>query len=376
MFIDLSLSNFRNYEFEKIKFGKGLNIFLGQNGQGKTNILEAIHIILTGESFRYCENENLIRIQNSDSPISPTILHAKLFSSDLEFQVAVEVSKSRKSHFLNKKKTSVNQIVEKFPAVLFSPESLSSIKEGADERRKLIDDLVVFLYPNKYSLIQEFRKALRTRNRLLKDYSNDLSDKREILRTLESLNPIYLNLAKNITVSRLEALSKINDDLQKTMQSISKNDVDIFVEYVVSDQKVNHQSDSEIEKILSERMIQLRNAELSSGSSLVGPHKHDIRFLYNQNDSRFFCSQGQQRALILSFKMAQIVYHRRVHKSDPILLLDDVLSELDHQKQMALINFVKEVDSQIFVTSTDLNISDLMMSSELNVFNVSNGRIS
>lgn len=376
MFVELNLTNFRNYQFERIEFGKGLNIFLGQNGQGKTNILEAIHIVLTGDSFRYCENENLIRIEQKSEQVFPTIIHSKLISADLEFQIAVEIGKSRKTHYLNKKKISVNQIVEKFPVVLFSPESLSSIKEGADQRRKLIDDLVIFLFPAKYGLLQDFRKALRSRNKLLKDYSSDQGSKSEILSTLDSLNPIYLKLAKDLTLARLDALDKIHSDLETTMRSITQSHVDVFVDYLVSDQQVNKKTDSEIEKILKDRMIQLKNAELSSGTSLVGPHKHDIKFLYNQNDSRFFCSQGQQRALILSFKMAQIVYHRRVHKSDPILLLDDVLSELDQQKQMALIQFVKEVDSQIFVTSTDLSIPELMMSSGLKVFNVSNGRIS
>lgn len=104
-------------------------------------------------------------------------------------------------------------------------------------------------------------------------------------------------------------------------------------------------------------MFELKDAEIAYGSSLVGPQKHDVTFLYNQNDSRFYCSQGQQRAMILSFKMAQIVYHRKAFGVYPILMLDDVLSELDLAKREKLILFLKDIDTQIFLTTTDLNVS-------------------
>ncbi|MBO9668387.1 MAG: DNA replication and repair protein RecF, partial [Bdellovibrio sp.] len=117
------------------------------------------------------------------------------------------------------------------------------------------------------------------------------------------------------------------------------------------------------------------DAELSSGTSLVGPHKHDIVFLYGGKDSRFFCSQGQQRAIILSFKMAQIVYHRKAHGTYPVLMLDDVLSELDKAKRDALITFLHEINTQIFVTTTDFTLPESFSLDQLSVVRIKDGQI-
>jgi DNA replication and repair protein RecF len=126
---------------------------------------------------------------------------------------------------------------------------------------------------------------------------------------------------------------------------------------------------------LHKRLLELRDAELASGASLVGPQKHDIFFLYGQKDSRFYCSQGQQRAIILSFKMAQIVYHRRVHGFYPALMLDDVLSELDEGKKTALINFLQEINTQIFITTTDLLLPGNFALENSAVMTVKNGAL-
>lgn len=125
--------------------------------------------------------------------------------------------------------------------------------------------------------------------------------------------------------------------------------------------------------MIQKRSLELRTAELQSGTSLIGPHKHDIKFLYGQNDSRFYCSQGQQRAIILSFKMAQIVYHRKAHGIYPVLMLDDVLSELDKTKRDALITFLHEIKTQIFVTTTDFELPTSFTLDQTQVFQVQNG---
>jgi DNA replication and repair protein RecF len=121
--------------------------------------------------------------------------------------------------------------------------------------------------------------------------------------------------------------------------------------------------------------LELRSAELFSGRTLVGPHRHDIRFLFGGKDSRFFCSQGQQRALILSFKMAQILYHYRTYQVYPILLLDDVLSELDAVKRMNLVKFLRDIPAQIFLTTADLSFPMDFGERGINIFRVENGTV-
>jgi DNA replication and repair protein RecF len=126
---------------------------------------------------------------------------------------------------------------------------------------------------------------------------------------------------------------------------------------------------------MHKRTLELRDSELNSGSSLVGPQRHDIRVLFAGKDSRFFCSQGQQRALILSFKMAQILYHHRSYEVYPFLLLDDVLSELDPVRRTNLVKFLRDIPAQIFLTTTDLSFSTDFGDRRINVFNIENGHV-
>jgi DNA replication and repair protein RecF len=370
----LRLKDFRNFSEVEVKFSNRLNIFIGDNGQGKSNLLEAIALLSLNESFRYADNENLIRFNQQAA-----FIEGQLDRNGLDYKVKMQILKSRKNLTWNEKKVTQNSIRNQFSCVVFSPESLSYIKEASDERRTLIDEALISIDPPSAVLVADFRKALKTRNRILKDYLDDQIDKRSTLSVLESLEPIYLNLAAQLSLKRIQLLGKLQKGIQEAMEFISKKPVDISVEYRISKenylQKASELSLQEINNALHQRLLQLRDAELSSGSSLVGPHKHEIVFLYDQKDSRFYCSQGQQRALILSFKMAQIVYYDRLHEAYPILLLDDVLSELDFVKRGALIEFLQSIKTQIFLTTTDLHLPEELSMDESSVFEVKEGRI-
>lgn len=367
----IQLKNFRNISDASVSFSSGINIFFGDNGQGKSNLLEALCVLTTGQSFRYGDNENLIFKGSNQA-----LLRAKASYGEFDFDLQTLIMKSKKNHFLNGKKASVAELSGRFPAVIFSPESLSSIKEGADQRRQLVDDLIVSFSMKNTDLIGNFRKALKTRNRILKNYLAGDTGKNETVSLLESLNPSFLRLAADLTFQRLNALRRIHSDFNNAMQYIiKKQNVDISVEYVISGKNAMTYSLLEIENALQKRVLELHDAELSSGASLVGPQKHDITFLYDQNDSRFYCSQGQQRALILSFKMAQIVYHRRIHETYPSLMLDDVLSELDSEKRESLIKFLSEIKTQIFMTTTDFTLPSSLKSEDCAVIKVRDGQI-
>ncbi len=374
-----SFHQFRNLDGVSAEFVPGLNIFIGQNGQGKTNFLEGLFLLTQGQSFRYGDNKSFIHSAASESS-----LRAEVVNNELQWTLQLQLLKSKKNHFLNSKKTTSSYMAEHFPVIIFSPESLSAIKEGDDQRRHLVDSLITTTHPEMTPVLSEYRKALRSRNRVLRNHLEGLAKENETRAVLDSLRPSFLLLATKLTQSRIEALKIIKPELNKAMRSISKTQhVDISVDYVISGQSAADFDEKMIYDSLSKRLDELYLAELASGLTLVGPHKHDIMFLYNQNDSRFFCSQGQQRALILSFKMAQIVYHRRVHKNEPVLMLDDVLSELDFEKRTALISFLKELRTQIFITTTDLGLPVEMQESktgmntlaEMAVFKIAEGRI-
>jgi DNA replication and repair protein RecF len=371
MFIEkIRIHNFRNFVESQANFSPRLNVFLGENGQGKTNLLEALYLNLQGDTFRYADNVNLIR-----DNIDFSLLQSNIRQKELTFELKTQIMKSRKHHFLNGKRVSTSDLKKEFSAVVFSPESLASIKEGADFRRTLIDDLLISFNKRNTDLISEYRKALKTRNRILKNYLDNHEDKLGTMRLIESINPSFLRLGTQLTIARITALQGLLKDFNSAMQYISNNEFPIGVEYVLSGQNALSFNAQDVFEALEKRTEELRDAELSGGSSLVGPHKHDILFLYGQKDSRFYCSQGQQRAIILSFKMAQIVYHRKAHDVYPILMLDDVLSELDQQKRDSLITFLHEINTQIFMTTTDLTLSKSFSLDEVAVLRINNGQI-
>ncbi len=371
MFVEnILIKDFRNIKSLQTSFSKNLNVFLGKNGQGKTNLLESIYLLVNGNSFRYSNNESFI---NYTSQIS--LIQSVFHQNNLKYNLKMTIQKKSKEFSVNEKKVSSAQIQKKFSVVLFSPESLNFIKESSEFRRVLLDEFLSSVDSKNVDIISDFKKALKNRNRLLKDFRDAKIPKPQFDPLFDSLTELYLAKAVDLVWQRLEALDKIKGDLNDNMQYISQTNVDIFVDYVASDESFLGFSREKIAEKLKKRAEELRTAEVSSGSSLVGPHKHEILFLYNQKDSRFFCSQGQQRAIILSFKMAQIVYHRRVHGTYPILLLDDVLSELDSEKRFRLVEFLEKLETQIFITSTEIDAVENLNKENVKIKYLDNGII-
>lgn len=367
----LKILNFRNLEDLQLNFSENLNIFVGLNGQGKTNLLESIYLLLEGESFRYSNNETFIKKQKDFSTVLCTVN-----SNDLEYKLKLHIAPHKKEFFINDKKTMISKSSLP-PVILFSPESLNIIKESAEHRRNLIDQVLVQTFKNGRTIIYDFKKALRSRNKLLKDISHEKIDFNEGKDVLESLNHKYLALASELTFMRLKALLEIKNDIQDALKNIHHpTEVAFDYKYIISEQNINVINAEVLLEMMKKRMQELASAELKSGTSLVGPHKHDIVFLYSGNDSRFFCSQGQQRSIILAFKMAQIVYHHRVHKQYPVLLLDDVLSELDLSKQESLVSTLNQITTQTFLTSADNSVLEKLSLDRSSVFMVKDGNIS
>jgi DNA replication and repair protein RecF len=371
LFKKLTLCNFRNIAGSEIEFSDRLNFLIGSNGQGKTNILEALHLFSHGDSFRYCDNSTLISNGQKES-----FLKLAVESNKLKYDLSLFLQSSKKKFLQNDKKVTAVELRKNFPSVLFSPESLSVVKEASDIRRNLIDDLLITVSPRNSELISEYRKAHKMRNKILKDFVNGTQDRVVTDGILNSLNPIFLRLACELTWERIKAINLISKDFNDAMRYISQdNSVEISVEYVVSSENLIESSFEKVLRVIQNRIENLKESELAAGVSLVGPHKHLITFLYNQNDSRFYCSQGQQRAIILAFKIAQIVYHRKVHDEYPALMLDDVLSELDSIKKDALISFLREINTQTFITTTDLHLPEIFQLGLTSVYKIESGNI-
>lgn len=370
----LGLKNFRNISEAFLRLSPRLNIFIGDNGQGKTNFIESIHLLIEGESFRYSDYSTLIQFGHESAFVKATLVN-----NELEYQILLKILGNKKETLVNDKKTTkIEQYLP--PVVLFSPESLSVIKESADERRKLLDSLIETSIAAGKSgsgkqLLLDFKKALRTRNKILKDISEEKISRDMGLQTLDSINQIYFGLAGQLTYLRIKCLTDIKPFVQEALVKIEAKNPNVTFDfsYVISDQKIVENSEEMLINLMKKRAQELLPAELSAGISLVGPQKHDVIFLYSGNDSRFYSSQGQQRSIILAFKMAQIVYHYRVNGFYPVLLLDDVLSELDQTKQSSLVLALNEIQTQTFLTSTDIEVLKKLNIDSSTVFKVQNG---
>lgn len=370
MIRQLRLYHFRNFEEARIDFIDGANVFVGYNGQGKSNILEAIYLLFTGESFRSAHPKHLVQHGFTESSIA-----AMVGDRDQTDKVLVKIQEGRKSLFLNDKKTTRRQLLERQPVTLFSPESLNAIKGPPDERRRLIDELSLFVHPAKEKTFSDFRRILRTRNQVLRDGKAEKRTRAETLRLLGALEESFLSLATEVTALRTSALSNLEDPINTAMHQISQGFPKIGFRYLISERDSLRLSHEEIHNLMRKRMAELQPAELATGASLVGPQKHDLIFLFGENDSRFYCSQGQQRSLILAFKLAQIVYHRRALGKTPILLLDDVLSELDGDKRKSFVELIKNMEAQIVITTTEFDLPQVFDSVRCVVKRVQGGRV-
>lgn len=370
---ELSLRHFRNYDHLSLKLHPGVNLFVGENGQGKTNLVEAVYFLLRGSSFRPGAQDVLLQ-RGALRPQAS--LRADIMRKTLSHRLAVQIIEKKKIVTLDNKPTTFAKVSSLYPTVLFSPESLASIKEGPEARRVLVDEFLVTQGEQKGKTVSEFRRSLQMRNRILKNGLNGLYSTEQTKEIISALDEIYLPLAAKLAHERVLALRTLLPFMQEAMRLIAPKDlVDISVDYVISDHSAVDWELYEILDSLRNRLKSLRNSELAGGQSLVGAHKHEIRFLSAGNDARYFSSQGQQRALILGFKMAQIMYHYQAFKIHPVLLLDDVLSELDATKGANLLKFLEGIRSQIFLTTTDISFPFDFSTSGLKVFRLSSGQV-
>jgi DNA replication and repair protein RecF len=373
-FSSLELKNYRNFADLKLNLDEGVQIFVGQNGQGKTNILESIYLCCRGVSFRATTTQSLV---NQNYPGQLAYVKSAIQKSGLEFQIRYQFNEGKRSLILNEKRATSQDLVERFPVILFSPESLAAIKDGPEQRRHLVDEALVSHDPRNMDLLIRFRKALATRNKILRDHKSERSTLLETREMLESLDQLYIPLAAQLTHQRIQAINSLQNDFKTALKFFFREqNVDSSVDYLVSDAGALKWELSEVNDALQKRVQEIQNAELSAGNSLVGPHKHDIKISFDNRDSRYYCSQGQQRALILSFKMAQIMYYSRIYNENPVLLLDDVMSELDQYRREHLLEFLKEIRTQIFLTTTDFSFSQNFNRGQVSVFEVQNGQVS
>lgn len=331
----LEIKNFRNYETLSIDFEEKNNIFFGDNAQGKTNILEALYLCGTTKSHKGSKDKEMIKLGQDEAHLRMIV---EKDGADKKIDMHLKKNKSKGAAIDGIPIRKSSEILGIVNMVFFSPEDLSIIKNGPEMRRKFIDMELCQLDRIYLSNLDNYNKTLKQRNNLLKQilFNNSLKD------TLDVWDEQLIRFGKQIIKRRekfIEELSEIVTDIHFRLSGETENLKMLYAPNV---------SDDEFEK----KIISNREKDLYIGSTSTGPHRDDIYFFIKDVDIRKFGSQGQQRTSALSLKLSEIELVKKKINDNPVLLLDDVLSELDRKRQNHLLNSI--VNTQTIITCTGL----------------------
>lgn len=353
----IDLQNFRNYEIENIGFDEKTNIFYGDNAQGKTNILEAVYLSGTAKSHKGCKDFELIQFEKDEAHIKSVIS-----KKGIDYRIDIHLRKNKsKGIAVNgipiKRASELYGIVN---IIFFSPEDLNIIKSGPTARRRFINMELCQLEKIYVNDLINYNKTLEQRNKLLKDlnYNPSLED------TLEIWDESLVKFGKNIINKRKIFIEELNEIVAGIHFKISGNKEKLIVKYEPSCEE------NDFERLIRENI----SRDKKSGMTGFGPHRDDMIFLINGTDIRKYGSQGQQRTAALSLKLAEIELVKRNTGDTPILLLDDVLSELDSNRQNYLLNSIHDIQTIISCTGLDEFINNRF---DINrIYRVKNGKVS
>ncbi len=331
----LELSDYRNYDTLSLKFDNGINILYGDNAQGKTNILEAMYLCSTTKSHRGSKDKEIIRLGTDESHIR-MMTGKDGISHKIDMHLKKNKPKGIAMDGIPIRKS--GELLGFIHIVFFSPEDLSIIKNGPGERRRFIDMELCQLDKVYLYNLSKYNKIITQRNNLLKqiNYSDSLRD------TLEVWDQQLVVCGREVIKARKKFIEQLNSIIFGIHKKLSGGREELVIQY-----EPNVTAD-----VFEDKLKKSRDRDIQSRMTSVGPHRDDIIFMIGDIDIRRFGSQGQQRTSALSLKLSEIELVRRVIKDEPILLLDDVLSELDRNRQTYLLDSIDNI--QTFVTCTGL----------------------
>lgn len=356
-----SLINFRNYERENIQFTPGINVLIGKNGQGKTNVLEGLYFLLTGKSYRVQRESEMVRW------------------GEKEFDLYGEFALSRhsirlESHFQEKRKAmlingvpcrKLSDYLGTVNVIFFSPDDLILVKGGPRERRIFLDLHIAQLLPHYIGHLNDYNKLLMQKNALLKSLLN----KKEKREQLALWNEQLLLYGEKIIRTRFAYLSQLSRNAGKIYQSLSAKTEEIDISYFSAGKLEVEQALENFSELLKAKAEE----EIEKQMILVGPQRDDLKITLNGRSARQYASQGQQRSIVLSLKLAQLEV-MQVEKSEyPLLLLDDVLSELDQLRREYLMYYIRQFRIQSIITVTSAEAEKDIEASSL--YEVNQGKI-
>lgn len=369
--------HFRNFSEVSLDFDDSLNIFIGDNAQGKTNIIESIYTLLRGSSYRTKDEYNLINWHEKQS-----YLLGEAEKEREHFQINILLQNIDKLDLLTKrikKIIKVNKkyqrrawLKEKFYPVIFTPEDLQIIKSTPSIRRKFLDEIIINLTPVYEQYLKDYNRVLYQRNVLLKTERN----KNSIDKHLSIWDKKIVELGTLIIRHRIKVLQLINKKVKDIHQLLTKNKETLKLKYNSNVLTSFTEDKQEIEVMFQEILENNKEKDYRLKMTTVGPHRDDYSIMSNSVNLGIYGSQGQQRTAVLALKIAELEMIKEKDQEYPPLLLDDVLSELDSYRKLFLIQLIKERPLQTFITSIDLHdLTQYDFVKHSKIFKVKNGMV-
>lgn len=348
----IKLNNFRNYQEQEINFEKNINIFYGENAQGKTNIIEAIFLCSLGKSFRAKKDSEMIKLNEKNS-----LIEIEYEKSDRDGKIKIELF-DKKNIFINGIKIKkLSELLGNINTVIFTPDDINILKGGPQNRRRFLDIMISQLRPNYMHILNSYLKTIEQRNKYLRQIKEERKDEN----LLDIWDEKLAEYAIKICEYRQEFLEKITNKIEKIHNNITNEKERIEIEYITEcNNKENYL------KLLKER----RKLDIIKGFTTKGVHRDDFVIYINKKEINIYGSQGQNRTAMLSLKLSELQVIKDEIGEYPILLLDDFMSELDSTRRKNFLENIK--DTQVIITGTEkLDIENL----EYLEYNVSNGKI-
>lgn len=348
----IKLNNFRNYQSQEINLNDGINIFYGENAQGKTNIIESIYLCSVGRSFRAKRDQELINFNKQNATVE-----VEFNKSDRDGKIKIEIE-NKKRIFLNGiKLKKYSELLGNINVVIFTPDDIDILKGEPKKRRKFLDVMISQLKPNYMHILSNYSKTLDQRNNYLKQIKTENKDKS----MLDIWDEKLAEYSVKIYEYRKEFINKIKEKIGDIHNKITENKEKIEIEYT---------SDSKDMEEFLQLLKSRRNLDIIKGFTTKGVHRDDFVIYINGKPVNVYGSQGQNRTAILSLKLSELnVVYDEIGEF-PILLLDDFMSELDDKRKKSFLENIK--NAQVIITCTEkIDVENLNYFS----YNISNGKI-
>jgi len=374
-FKKIRLKNYRNFLNLSIDIDPNLNIFIGNNAQGKTNLLEALNLIIKGSSYRTKEDKEAINWDNENA-----YLFGEIIKDNENIQIAIALEKKPGDFYKNKliktikikqniqKKTALNK---EFKGVVFSPEHLQIIKGAPSLRRKFLDEQISQIYPLYHRYLSEYYRILGHRNNILK---KEISQKKKREQFI-IWDPRLIERGSFLILTRIKFIKKINCLANKFHQEITKEKENIKLAYQSNILKDHEEKISSINKEFKDKLEEHREKEIEQRATLLGPHRDDFLVYINGFNIASYGSQGQQRTAVLSLKLSELELIKEKEGVYPIFFLDDVMSELDEDRRHFLLGLIIDKKVQTFITSINLDYFNSNIKEKSRIFKIKEGKV-